>query len=87
MNIIEWINTNYDAGDAMTFALIAFLVWFILWKILSRIFEKRKMYDLLELGAIGSFGILLFLSIIVVLFIASIQAIIEYEIKMLKGAE
>lgn len=83
MNIIEWFTKNCDAGDAMVYGLIGFLIWFILWKLLiGKLFEKLKLYSLLELGAFGVFGLLIFLSFIVVLIIASIQAIIEFGAKL-----
>lgn len=84
MNIIEWINTNFDAGDAIINALIALVIWIIIWKlIICKILDKYNIYSLKELGVLGSFGILIFLLIPVVLFIASIQAIIEYGIRLL----
>lgn len=82
-NILEWLNSNFDAGDAIIFGLIAFAIWFVFWKLISKLFWKHKLYSILELGAVGSFGILIFLSLIVVLFIASIQAVIGYGAKLL----
>ena len=84
MNIIEWLTSNVDAGDAMIGGIIALVVWFILWKLLiSKLFEKHKLYDFLELGAIGSFSILLFLSIIIVLFVATFQAVGSFGLQLL----
>lgn len=92
MNIIEWLNANFDAGDAIIYGLIALVVWTILWNIFnlitSKLLKKYDLnYDLFDMGPIrapmASFGILIFLSLIVVLFIVSIQAAIEYGTKML----
>lgn len=63
-------------------------VWFILWHlVIKRILRQCKVtsfwYELYELGALGTLGIIMFLSIIAILFIASIQAAIEYGTKML----
>ena len=79
MNIIEWLTRNCDAGDAIVYGLIGLAIWFVLWKlVISKLFEKFKLYSFLRLGAFGTFGILIFLSLIVVLIIASIQAVIEF---------
>ena len=83
MNIIERLNKSIDAGDAILYDVLAFIIWFILWKLISILLEKHKLYSLLELGAVGSFAILLFLAIIVVLFIASIQAAISLGFQLL----
>ena len=83
MNIIEWLGENVDAFDAIVFALIAFAIWFFLWKLIGKLLEKRKAYSLLELGAVGSFMILVFIAIIVVLLIASIQAAISLGLQLL----
>lgn len=83
MNILVWLNKNIDAGDALFFCLIALDIWFIIWKLLYKVLGKYKLYDFMELGVLGSFGILIFLSIIIVLFVASIQAAIEYGVIML----
>ena len=90
MNIIEWLNLNFNAGDAIDYGLIAFVIWSVLWNLISFITSKIKdyslNYDLMNegpiLGTIGSFGIALFLSVIVVLIVASIQAVIEYGAKL-----
>lgn len=79
MNIIDWLNSNFDAGDAIIGGMITLGVWFVLWKLLmSKLFEKYKLYSFLELGVFGTFGIFIFLSLIVVLIIASIQAVIQF---------
>ena len=89
MNIIEWLNSEFDAGYGLIFSLIAFAVWFILWHlILKKVFEKNCwLDDFVEMGPIAgpaaTFGILLFLSIIAVLFISSIQAALIYGTKMI----
>ena len=68
--------------------LSAVAVWYILWNLfIKRILKRCKAtsfwYEIYKLGVFGAFGIVMFLSIIVILFIASIQAIIEYGIKIL----
>ena len=89
MNIIEWLTSNFDAGDGLIFSLIAFAVWFILWHLLlKKVFEKNCwLDDFVEMGPIAgpaaTFGILIFLSIIAVLFISSIQAALDYGTKMI----
>lgn len=81
MNIIEWLDENVDAFDAMVFALIALAIWFVVWKLLGKVLEKYKLYGLMELGVMGSYLILVFFAFIVVLLISSIQGAIEYGIK------
>ena len=83
MNIIEWLGANIDAFDAIILGLIALVIWFFIWKLISILLVKHKSYSLLELGVVGSYAILLFLAIIVVLFIASIQAAINLGLKLL----
>lgn len=68
--------------------LILVAVWYILWHlIIKRILRRCKVtsfwYELYELGAFGALGLTIFLLIFVILFIASIQAVIEYGIKLL----
>ena len=68
--------------------LIATALWFILWHlIIKRILQRCNVtsfwYELYELGAFGTLGIVLFLSVFLILFIASIQAVMGYGIKML----
>ena len=83
MNIIEWLGANVDAFDAIMYGLIAFAIWFFVWKLISILLEKHKLYSLLELGVVGSYGILLFLAVIIVLCIASIQAAISLGLQLL----
>ena len=88
MNIIEWINTQFDAGDAILGGLITLAIWFMLWKLfLGRLLEKCNCgsfgHAIYELGAGGSWCVLMFLIFIAVLFIASIQAAIAYGLKMI----
>lgn len=83
MNIIEWLSKKFDAGDVIIYGLIAFVICFFSWKLINKVLKKHKLHSLLELGAIGSFGILIFLLLIVVLFVASIQAAIEHGIKLI----
>ena len=68
--------------------LVALAVWYILWHlVIKRILQRCKVtsfwYSLYELGAFGTFGVIVFLSIIVIVFIASLQAALNYGIKML----
>ena len=68
--------------------LILVAVWYILWNlIIKRILKRCNVtsfwYELYKLGAFGSLGLTIFLLIFVILFIASIQAVIEYGIKLL----
>ncbi len=90
MNIIEWLNESIDAFDAICYCLIAFVVWCVLWNLTNIITSKLKKfdlnYDLLEmgpiLGSIASFGIAVFLTLIVLLLVGSIQAAMENGIKL-----
>lgn len=89
MNIIEWLTENFDAGDAILHSLIALAIWFVVWHlIICKLFKKCTFIgEIMDYGPIlapiASFGILLFLSVFVVLFIASIQAALSYGAKMI----
>ena len=88
MNILEYINTHYDAGDAIMYGIFAFVIWFVFWKlIISKLLGKCKVgsigHGFLELGVGATFLILIFLLFLIVLFVASIQAVIEYGYKMI----
>ena len=84
-NIIEFtLNSTFDIFTLLK----AVAVWYILWHlIIKRILKRSKVtsfwYEIYELGALSAFGIVMFLAVIVILFIASIQALIEYGIKIL----
>lgn len=83
-NIIDLLNSPMDI-DVLVIIVAA---WFVIWHVaLKRILKKCKVtsiwYELYELGAFGTLAILLFLSLIAILIIGSIQATIEYGIKML----
>ena len=83
-NVIDLLNSPLNLG--MWIKIIA--AWFVIWHMaLKRILRKCKVtsfwYELYELGAFGTLGILLFISLIAILFIGSIQAAIEYGIKLL----
>ena len=87
-NIIELLSANIDAGDTMIWLLIALAAWCIFWRLfllekLSNCDVNSFWYAVYELGAIGTFGIIIFLLIIAILFIASIQAVIGYGVKLL----
>lgn len=84
-NILDFtLNVPVDV-----YALLnAVAVWYILWHlIVKRILKRSKVtsfwYEIYKLGAFGTLGIVIFLFVIVILFIASIHAIVEYGIKML----
>ena len=83
-NIIDLLNSPLDIGVLA----VVVAAWFVVWHVaLKRILRKCKvtsiLYELYELGAFGTLGILLFLSLIAILFIGSIQSVIEYGIKLL----
>lgn len=66
----------------------AVAVWVALWYLLlKRLLKRRKVtsfwYGLYELGALGTLGLVVFLALIVILFIASIQAILSYGTSLL----
>jgi hypothetical protein len=91
MSVIDWLNSGFDITDAIYF-FIAFVIWAILWNLINiitcKILKKCDLnYDLLNmgpiLGSIASFGIAVFLSLILLLLVASIQGIIQYGIKLL----
>ena len=88
MKIIAWLNSPFD----VLYALVAFIVWFILWHLInfitSKVLKKCDInYDLMGMGPIlapiASFGIAILFTLIILLLIASIQAVIEYGIKLL----
>ena len=83
-SVIDLLNSPIDVGVLVS--VIA--AWFVIWNVaLKRILRKCKVtsfwYELYNLGAFGTLGILLFLSLIAILFIGSIQAAIGYGINML----
>lgn len=87
MKIIEWLNSSFD----ISYAFIAFVIWVVLWNLInlitSKILKKCDLnYDLMRmgpiLGSMASFGIAVFLSLILLLLVASIQLAIEYGIKL-----
>ena len=83
-SVIDLLNSPLDVGVLV----VVIAAWFVIWHVaLRKILRKCKVtsiwYELYELGAFGTLGILLFLSLIAILFIGSIQAAIEYEIKLL----
>ena len=68
--------------------LCAVAAWIAFWHLLLKKLLKRCKvtsfwYALYELGAFGTFGVLVFLLLIAILFIGSIQAAIGYGIKLL----
>lgn len=84
-NIISYtLNAPFDLG----MAIILILLWILLWHlIIKRILRKCNVtsfwYNLYELGAFGTMAIVIFINIIIILLIASIEALIELGIKML----
>ena len=83
-NVIDFLNAPADISKLF----LAVVVWFALWHlILKRILRKCKVtsiwYELYELGAFGTLGLILFLAIIMILFIGSIQAVVEIGAKLL----
>ena len=83
-NIIDLLNSPMDIGVLV----IVVAAWFVIWHVaLKRGLRKCDVisiwYELYELGAFGTLAILIFLSLIAILFIGSIQAAIEYGIKLL----
>lgn len=84
MNVIELLNAPGDLSDILIGFLITFVPWFVLRHTLIRKFlEKRKLYALLEIGALASYGILLIIAFLFILLISSIQIVFEYGAKML----
>lgn len=86
-NAIDLLNSQLTKYHILGI-LCAVVVWFAFWHlILKRLLRKCKVtsiwYELYELGAFGTLGILIFLSLIAILFIGSIQAVIGYGIKLL----
>ena len=82
-NIIDFLNSSVDAGDVLIISIIALAVWVILWHLVFYRFLKRCKvtsfwYAMYQLGAVGTFSILIFLSFIAILLIASIQAVLHY---------
>ena len=82
--IIGFLNSSLDLG--ISAAVI--IAWFALWHlILKRMLRKSDVtsfwYELYELGAFGSLGIMIFLLLIVALIIASVHAVIGYGPKMI----
>lgn len=87
MNIIEWLNSSYDAFDAVVFLTIVFIVWYLVWRLFLRKWLYKHdvssvAYGLYELGAAGVFGLAIFFVFLMVLFIGSFQMIPVYGIKM-----
>ena len=87
-NIIEFLNSSVDAGEALIALITALAVWVIFWHlILARLLKRCKVtsfgYAVYELGAVGSFGTLILLSLIAILFIVSIQSVLSYGVRLL----
>lgn len=93
INIIEWLNKNFDGGDALIGGLIASFIWEVLWhfiieKLLRKTLEKRQsdfISTLLELGGFGTFGAVLFFLLIGVMVAQTIILIFEYPKAILPG--
>lgn len=84
-NILDYtLNAPFDIFRLF----IASAVWYVLWHlVIKRILQRCKVtsfwYELYALGAFGTLGVMLFLFVVVILFIASLQAALSYGIKML----
>ena len=87
-NIIELLHSSFNAGDVLLIGCIALTAWAIFWRLIfAQLLRRCKVtsiwYALYELGALGTFCILLFLLLIAILFIGSMQAIVGYGSKLL----
>ena len=84
-NILDYtLNATFDIFRLFKVAA----VWFILWHlVIKRILRRCKVtsfwYEMYEVGAFGTLGIVILLSIVTILLIASIQTVIGYGVKML----
>ena len=89
MSIIEFLNSECNFGEFILFNIIAFIVWCIIWHlILKKLLNKCDWgSDFVDMGKIlgplAAFGILIFLSILICLFITSIQVILVYGAKLI----
>ena len=86
-NVIDLLNSPLTIYHILG-AICAVAVWLSFWNLLlKRLLKKCDItsfgYELYELGAFGTLGILIFLLLIAILFIGSIQAVIGYGIKLL----
>lgn len=84
-NILDYtLNAPLDIFSLLK----VFAVWCILWHlVIKRILQRCKAtsfwHELYELGAFGTFGVIVFLLIIAIIFVASLQAALSYGIRML----
>ena len=86
-NVIDLLNSPLTIYHILG-ALCAVAVWFAFWHLLLKtLLKKCKVtsfgHTLYELGAFGTFGVIVFLLIIVILFIASLQAVLSYGVRMI----
>ena len=86
-NVIDLLNTPLTIYHIL-WALCAVAIWFAFWHLLlKKLLKRRKVtsfgYALYELGSFGTLGVIVFLLLIAILFIGSIQAVIKSEIKLL----
>ena len=86
-NAIDILNTPLTVYHIL-WTLCAVAVWFASWHLLlKRLLKKCKVtsfwYGLYELGCFGILAVIVFLLLIAILFIGSIQAVIGYGIKLL----
>lgn len=84
-NILDY---TLNAPSNIFRLFIAFAMWYVLWHLVIKgILRRCKVtsfwYELYKFGAFGNFGVMLFLLVIAILFIASVQAVLSYGIKML----
>ena len=89
MNIIEQtLNSPLEFNDIL-YTLIALIIWYIIWHlIIVKLFSKCDLIsDLMRYGPLGSpllsFTILLFLYVLAILFIGSIQAAFSIGVKII----
>lgn len=83
-SVIDLLNSPLEIGALV----VVIAAWFVIWHVaLKKILRKCKVtsfwHALYELGAFGTLAILVFLLLIAILFVGSIQAVIEYGIKLL----
>lgn len=84
-NILDYtLNAPLNLKQAIIFVLVFLLLWHL---VIKRFLRKCNpvsfWYELYELGPLAALGIVIFLGILVIIFIASVQAIIAFGIKML----
>lgn len=84
-NILDYtFNAPFNLTKLIIFVLVFLLLWHLVIKRFLRSCNHVSFwYELYELGPLAALGIVIFLGILVILFVASIQAIIAFGIEML----